>query len=95
MLQLKFDIVCIIICLLLIIPTIIYPQLYNSQFYVLNIILIILGIISIIYGTTKNNHHIVQNKHIYKYQYFGNIMLTAGTINIMYVLTKPTYNIGS
>jgi len=85
MIQLEFDIICIIFCILLVIPSIIYSSLHNTQFYILNTILIILGISSIIYGTNKHKQQIVLDKNIYKYIYFGNIMLTAGILNIIYV----------
>jgi len=85
MIQLEFDIICIIFCILLVIPSIIYTSLHNTQFYIINTILIILGISSIIYGTNKHKKQIVVDKNIYKYIYFGNIMLTAGILNITYI----------
>lgn len=86
---LEFDIICIIVSLMIILPIIIKPLRVNiSKLLIINIsiILISLGVASIMYQHNVMKDKITLEKQYRRYIYFGNTMLSTGVCCILYIL---------
>ena len=87
-LYLQFDIMCIIVSLMIILPIIIKPLRINiskSLIITISIILMSLGIASIVYQHNVMHDKITLEKHYRRYIYFGNTMLCSGACCMMYI----------
>ena len=87
-LYLPFDIMCIIISLMIILPVIIKPIRINiSKILIIcvSLSLICIGIGSIMYQHVKTNDKITLEKEYRRYIYFGTMMLSTGLCSLIYI----------
>ena len=97
-LYIEFDVMCILISLLIILPIFIKKfreQINNIVIIGVALLLIILGISSIIYEYKITKDIVVFEKENKKYIYFGTALITIGIVNIAYILCLMNYKIGS
>jgi hypothetical protein len=88
-LHLQFDIMCVIISLLIILPVInkqLRQNISTQVIIVVSVVLICLGLASITYQHINLYDKITLEKEYRRYTYFGTSMLTTGICCLVYML---------